>query len=257
MIESLLAIGELGRYSLVHGFVVFLRVGAAMALLPAFGEQSVPQRVRLGVALAFTMIVAPAVEAPSVSEDLPSLFVLLGTETLVGLLFGVAIRLMIYVLQIAASLAAQSTSLAQIFGGSSTEPLPAFGHVLLVGGLALAAMTGLHIRIAEALIVSYQTFPVGAILASNELADFWTSRVADGFAMAFSFAAPFVVAAFIYNLALGAINRAMPQLMVVMVGAPAITAVGLAMLAILTPLLLQLWLGALEAVFEDPFGVAR
>ena len=39
--------------------LVFLRVGAAMALMPAFGEQVVPQRVRLMLAVAFTAVVLP------------------------------------------------------------------------------------------------------------------------------------------------------------------------------------------------------
>ena len=47
--------------ALLPALLVFLRVGAAMALLPAFGEQAVPQRLRLILALAFTAIVAPAV----------------------------------------------------------------------------------------------------------------------------------------------------------------------------------------------------
>ena len=47
--------------------LVFLRVGAVMALLPAFGEQIVPQRIRLVLTLAFSAVVAPAVWA-----DLPA-----------------------------------------------------------------------------------------------------------------------------------------------------------------------------------------
>ena len=50
------------------GWVVFLRVAAAMALLPAFGSQSVPLRVRLALACAFAAVVAPAVADRVVCE---------------------------------------------------------------------------------------------------------------------------------------------------------------------------------------------
>ena len=40
--------------ALAVGLVVFLRVGGAMAVLPAFGEQAVPERLRLMLAVAFT-----------------------------------------------------------------------------------------------------------------------------------------------------------------------------------------------------------
>ena len=51
----------IGQDWFLTAVLVFLRVGAALAVMPAFGEQVVPQRVRLVVALAFTAIVGPAV----------------------------------------------------------------------------------------------------------------------------------------------------------------------------------------------------
>ncbi|SNT03892.1 flagellar biosynthetic protein FliR [Tropicimonas sediminicola] len=255
--EELTALAGIGQAGLLAGFVVFLRVGAAMAVLPAFGEQNIPPRIRLSLALAFTLIVAPAVDVSGVQASPAVLLPLLATEPLVGLAFGLVLRLMIFVLQMAGSMAAQSTSLSQLLGGAAGEPLPAFGHVLVIGGLALAVLSGLHVRIAEALVASYVDFPIGLGIDSATLAEIWVARVGDAFALAFSLAAPFVIAAFLYNLALGAINRAMPQLMVVLVGAPAITAGGLALLALLAPLLLQLWLEVLQDVLADPFGGGR
>ncbi|MEM8699663.1 MAG: flagellar biosynthetic protein FliR, partial [Pseudomonadota bacterium] len=56
---------------------------------------------------------------------------------------------------------------------------------------------------------------------------------------------------------LGAINRAMPQLMVAFVGAPAITAGGLALLALAAPLILTLWLDRLDQALAFPLGAPR
>ena len=78
-----------------------------------------------------------------------------------GLAIGIVIRLFVLALQIAGSIAAQSTSLAQIFGGATVDPQPAIGHVLLVAGLALAVMLGLHVRLAQVLILSYEILPAG------------------------------------------------------------------------------------------------
>ena len=57
----------------------------------------------------------------------------------------------------------------------------------------------------------------------------------------------------LYNLALGAINKAMPQLMVAFVGAPVITAGGLLILCISSPLILTVWLDALDTFMAAPF----
>ncbi len=74
--------------------------------------------------------------------------------------------------------------------------------------------------------------PWGGGLASPDLARWGLAQVSRSFALAFSLAAPFVIAGLLYNVALGVINRAMPQLMVAMVGAPAITLGGIALFAL-------------------------
>lgn len=245
---------SLGRDLTLTGFAVFLRVGAAMALFPAFGERSVPVRVRLALALAFTLIVLPAAEstlAPALSRG-PARFLL--TETIAGLVIGAVVRLFVLVLQMAGTMAAQATSLSQIFGGATVDPQPAMGHVLLVGGLALAVMTGLHVRLAELLIYSYDMFPPGELPDPEALRRWGVARIARAFALAFTLAAPFVIASVVYNVALGVINRAMPQLMVAFVGAPAITAGGLILLLIASPYLLSVWLEAMYLFFANPSG---
>lgn len=60
LIAQLTALSGIGADMLWLGLVVFLRVGCALSLTPAFGEQVVPMRVRLALAFAFTAIVAPA-----------------------------------------------------------------------------------------------------------------------------------------------------------------------------------------------------
>lgn len=240
------------------GFIVFLRIGAAMAVLPGFGERSVPARIKLVLALAFTAIVAPAVSAlvvPLAAEP-GAILTSIATESLIGLTLGLILRLMVLVLEMAGAMAAQSTSLSQLFGAGG-EPMPTMSHLLVVGGLALAMMTGLHVRLAEVLILSYDALPPGAFPDSAAIRGWGIGHIARAFALAFSLAAPFVMAALIYNLALGAINRAMPQLMVAFVGAPALTAGALVLFAVAAPAGLAVWSVSLSDFLTDPFGAPR
>lgn len=256
MNAALTALQEFGQEGLLTAIIVFLRVGAAMAVLPAFGESAVPQRIRLGLALAFTAIVAPAV-APQVeplTKDVGVLSVLLATEAIAGLALGIGLRLFVHALQMAGSIAAQATSLSQVFGGAGMDPQPAIGHLLVFGGLALAVMNGLHVRVAEVIILSYDLLIPGQFPDASVLSDWGVSRVASAFALAFTLAAPFVIASLIYNVALGVINRAMPQLMVAFVGAPAITAGALILMFLVMPLMLSVWSDALSQFLQNPFG---
>ncbi|WP_332870138.1 flagellar biosynthetic protein FliR [Roseovarius salinarum] len=164
------------------------------------------------------------------------------------------LRLFLLALQTAGSIAAQATSLAQILGAAGAAPLPAIGHLLTVAGLSLAMILGLHVHVAETLIRTYDALPVGAMPDPADVADWGVQQVAAAFALAFTLAAPFVIVSVLYNLALGIINRAMPQLMVVFVGAPAITAAGLVLLLLLAPAMLTLWFEAMRGFLADPFG---
>jgi flagellar biosynthesis protein FliR len=236
-------------------FAVFLRVGAAMALMPGFGEQAVPVRVRLLLGIAFTLIVWP-LAGPALPTDLQTIHpIFFVTEAVAGLAMGIFFRLFVMVLQLAGMMAAQATSLSQIFGGGATpDPMPAFGNLLVIGGLALAMISGLHIKLALALAQSYSVMPLGAFPTRSDLADWGVSGVTQAFNLAFSLASPFIIASVIYNVALGAINRAMPQLMVAFVGAPAITFGGLVLLAITAPAMLVLWLQKFDIGLSAPFG---
>jgi flagellar biosynthetic protein FliR len=232
----------------------FARIGAAFALIPVFGERVIPARIRLAGALAMTAVVAPAVPVVPAPGDPLALGLFLMSETLVGVILGMALRLMVMALQIAGTIAAQATSLAQAFGGAGVDPQPAIAQLLVMGGLALAVLSGFAERLAQFLVLSYELFPAGDWPNPADVARWGTGRIAHSFALAFSLAAPFVIAASLYNLALGAINRAMPQLMVAFVGAPALTLGGLALLLLAAPLMLGVWLPGLTEALANPAG---
>ena len=242
----------MGSEMLWAALLVFLRVGAAMALLPAFGEQSVPQRLRLVLSLAFTAIVAPAAgPLPSVEAGVLIPF---GVEVLVGLALGIALRMFIMALQIAAAIAANATSLSQLFGGVGPEPQPAIANLLVMAGLALAVASGLHVHVAQLLILSYQILPAGTVPGSIDMTQWGVAQVAHAFSLGFALAAPFTIASLLYNIALGVINRAMPALMVSFIGAPALALGGVALMAIVAPLMLVVWQQSFQTFLANPFS---
>ncbi len=255
--DNILFLLDLSRDHLLGAFLVFLRVGAAMALLPGFGEQSVSLRVRLMLGLAFTAVVYPAVPGDFLPEDrnLPLMAFMLLSETVAGLALGIAFRLFVIVLQFAGSVAAHATSLSQVSGsGATPDPSPAFGNLLVIAGLALAMIAGLHVKVAVAFIQSYDVIALGSLPLGQDFTRWGIAGVSRAFALGFSLAAPFVIASVIYNVALGVINRAMPQLMVAFVGAPVITFGGLFLLFLTASPLLLLWLHQFNALLASPFS---
>ena len=111
----------------------------------------------------------------------------------------------------------------------------------------------LHVKIASFFIMSYQMLPAGAPLSQADVSQWGIAQITVSFALAFSLAAPFVLASVVYNLALGVINKAMPQLMVTMVGAPLLTGGALMLMFLTAPLMLTIWREAFDAFLAQPF----
>lgn len=228
-----------------HLFTVFVRIGAIVFFLPGFGESYVPSRIKFIVAVSFTALVFPII-APTLNEISKLGTITVGvilSEALVGVFWGAIIRMLIFTLQIAGAIMSQATSLAQIFGGTANmDAQPAIAHILVISGVALLSIIGVQDTYLIYIVNTYKVAPVGSVLSGSDAASYSSSIVAKTFAMAFQIAAAVLTASLLYNIILGVINRAMPQLLVSFVGAPAIMAGGLLLLFIMAPTLMDVWL---------------
>ena len=247
MIEAALSLHQAAAAILGSFLLAFLRIGAVLALLPALGNRLLPARIRLACGFALAAAVAPTLGEPI--DITPAI---IATEATIGLAIGAVLRFMAQALIMAGMMAAQMTSLAQLFG--TVEPSSAIGNVLNLAGLALLMAAGLPLMIVDLLIRSYEIFPIGLPPVAGDLARWGIGRVGEAFALAFGLAAPFALLAILYNLAMGILNRAMPQLMVAMVGAPAITWASALLLFLAAPLMLIVWRAAMIAAIGDPIG---
>jgi flagellar biosynthetic protein FliR len=237
---------------------VFARISALVFFLPGLGERMISMRVRLAAAMAIALVLAPLVAPTATAPAGPvDLALILAAEALAGAVIGFSIRIAIFAVQIAGHVAAQHLSLAQLFGaGLDDQPEPPVATLLTMAALTLAVAMGLHFQAVGALALSYEVMPYGAFPGASEAGAWAVERAAFAFSAGVALAMPFVVLGFIYYLAIGAANRAMPQLMVAFVGAPAITLAGLVMLALAAPPLLKVWIGMLESILRTLLGAA-
>lgn len=216
--------------------LVFTRVGAAVMLLPGFGEVYVSARVRLMLALLLALVLSPAVAAllPALPESPLALTVLLAGEIAVGILIGGAARLTLSALNVAGTVIAFQSGLssAQFF-----DPTQGAQGVLVATFLTLVGITAifasdLHLMLLRATADSYALFPAGRMPAAAGFAEVAGRFVAGSFTLGIQIAAPFLVYGLVFYIGLGLLARLMPQFQVFFVAMPLQIALGLALLAI-------------------------
>lgn len=242
--------------TLLDAIFIFLRVLGMMLVVPGFGASSIPVRVRIGISIAISMLLLPLLKIQSPQEpNVLSYMNLILTETMAGLFIGLMLRIMVLSLQTAGTIAAQSVSFSHMLGVPSAEPMPAIGHFLMLGGIALLMSLGFHVKIVNMLVISYEVMPVGQLLANVAVHNIGVTQVSNAFTFAFGLAAPYLVVSLLYNVVMGAVNKAMPQLMVYFVGAPGLIFVGLIVVFLSSPNLFENWVQAVSMILKFDLGI--
>lgn len=236
---------------------IFVRLSVFLFLVPTIGETTISVRIRLGLALALTLLLAPGL-LPTFSEDmssLSSLVELMAKESMFGLFLGLGFRLMIFILQIGGNMISQALSISQPLGqGISTEPNTTLSSMLMLVGTTLLITMDFHIVAVGIFYDSYSVWPLGSRPDLEPLAFTLTQQALSIFRISISLAFPFLLLNFIYNLLLGFVNRAMPQLLVSFVGMPAIIGLGLVVLTASAGRILILWVGEFETFSRGILG---
>lgn len=237
---------------------VFARMGAAAFLAPGVGDATTPMRVRLFVAFALTIVAAPAARPPALDfGDASDLAMMLFVEASIGLLIGLTLRFVVIALQIAGTIASQAMQLSQLFGpGVGHEQESQIATLLMMAGVAIACAAGLHVELALAFSRTYEILPLGAPFPAADAASHIIGHSARALSLGFSLSIPFLLLGFVYSLALGAMNRAMPQLAVAFVGAPIAISAGSVLLGLCASLILARWSEVAAPVFATPLGAA-
>ncbi len=231
--------------SLFAIMAIFTRMSVFIFLVPTIGERTITPRVRLGLALMLTWLMLPVVMTqPIPITQLSDATVLIAKEAVFGFFFGFALRLIVIGLQVVGNIISQAMSISQPLGeGIATEPNTTLSNFFMLAGVTLLITMNFHIEAFSILIRSYDVFPLGAAPDFNNFAYELTDKALNLFRWSLSLAFPFILLNFIYNLLLGFVNRAMPQLLVSFVGMPAILGVGLLLLAFSVVTILTLWTG--------------
>lgn len=242
--------------------VVLFRIAGLMVTAPVFGSPSVPAPVKIGFSAAFALALTPTalgkVGAPP-QDWLVFVGVLLG-ETLVGMLMGYLVSLFFSAVQMAGAFLDMQVGygiyqLMNPFAPAPASILAQF-HALLV--MVVYLQVNGHHWLLAALAESLQAVPVGeVVLDAARLQPLLADVVAQVFLLALRIAAPVTAVLIVVDAALAIVSRAVPQMPVFFVGAPAKVAMGLITLAVVLPPVTNAFVNTLPIAAQDVWNLLR
>lgn len=212
--------------------VVLARVGGLMSFAPFWSHRAATKQVRVLLALAIALVVAPTVaNRISVStSSAPSLMFVIFGELLIGFAVGFVGRTVFSALEVAAKVFGDviGFSLAATIDPSTQAQTAALGTIAqMIGMMVLLAMEGHHWMLTATVRSYALTQTSAARSVTPELIEVLLRLSSDVLAMGLGLAAPAIVVLLGVEIVLAIAGRAAPQLQVMIVGFPLKIAAGL------------------------------
>lgn len=222
--------------SIFQFLLIFARVGAAVSLIPGFGESYVNVRSRLSFALLMSFVLMPMVKdmIPVLPPEPAAMALLVTSEIVIGLFFGLICRIIMMATLTAGMVIALQIGIANAFSSDPTtaQQGAVTGNFLVAVAVVLIFATDLDHLTLRALVGTYGVFHPGEVPPMEDVANMIARVSADSFLLALQMSAPFLVYGVVLVVGMGLLARLMPTLQVFFVIMPLQLLVGFGLMSV-------------------------
>lgn len=250
----MLTITETELFTWVAAFIwPLIRISSLLLTMPLVSMRAVPATVRIVIAIILTLFMMPLLP-PMASVEMFSYTGLI--IALQQLLIGIVIGFILQVVFAAVVFAGQGVALSMGLGfavlvdpsnGEQVPVVPQF--YVMVTTLVFLGVDG-HLVVLKMLLDSFVSLPIAKVGFSLDdiwVIAAWTSRL---FAAGLLLAMPLVVSLLLVNIAFGVASRAAPQLNVFSIGFPVSLFLGILLIWLSLPSILDEFPGILVEAYD-------
>jgi len=207
---------------------MFLRIVSFFVWIPIYGERTIPNQVRILLALSLTFYIwsflniRPLVYQDMVKWDALSLGILTLREVFFSLSMAFVGRMAIYVASMAASLAGINMGFqtGSMFSQTTGQSESSFGILYSMLVLVLMCILNIDHFFLRAIIESFETVPLAMTPHFSSLLETHLDFIRICFIFGLKVAAPLLAVQFMISLLLVLVGRTVPQLNVFLLNFP-------------------------------------
>lgn len=236
------------------------RILGLIAASPLFGNNSVPVRLKIGLGIMLTVVIAPLVPAGPAQDPVGwnGLLITL-QQVIIGVALGFTMRVVFSTVEIAGEIIGLTMGMgfATFFDPQSKGRSSSMSQFLaLIATMAFLAING-HLLLLATLTESFTSLPISAspfhAIGFFQLAQ-WGSKI---FSTGLQLSLPIVAALLITNVALAILTRAAPQLNLFGIGFPLTLGIGFFLVWLILPYMAIPIENLFQAGFEKMRQIAR
>ncbi len=220
-------------------FWPLMRVMALIMTAPILSEKSIPKRVKIGLGMLITFVIAPTLPPVNIPIFSPQAVWLALQQVLIGVAIGFTMQLAFAAIRTAGELIGlqMGLSFATFFDPGSHLNMPVLARVIDMLAMLLFLTFNGHLWLISMLVDTFHTLPIGGNPVNSNAFLALTRAAGLIFINGLMLALPVITLLLTVNLSLGLLNRMAPQLSVFVIGFPITLTVGLILMGLLMPLI--------------------
>jgi flagellar biosynthetic protein FliR len=228
--------------SIQNLLLIFARMGGLVMTAPVFSSHRVPPQLRAAISVIMTMIVFPLVKPMPIESSIINFGLLVVNEVIIGLVLGFTANMIFMVIQVAGEL--QDTQIGFGFAGvvdpNMGQSSAIIGQLQMIMMWIIFVTANGHHFLLKAVAESFVLIPPGLGAFNVEGVNRMVAISAEMLMLAIKIGAPVVAAVLVADMAMGVLQRTAPQLNLMAVGFQVKIAVGVAVLILAMPMIVNM-----------------
>ena len=217
--------------------VLISRIGGIVAAFPMLGGRTVPHQIKIALVLMLGVALSPLIRLPPLSQDAFEMTAGLASELLIGLVIGLAVRLVFGALEVAGDLLGVQMGFGavQLLDPMTAQQSSVISEYFRIIAMLVFLSLNAHMVVVGAIVSSYDAIPPFGARLSSALGEEVLQLSQHMFVVALQLAAPVLVVMILINVLLAMLGRAVAQINVFVLSFPITILSGLLVLGLALP----------------------
>lgn len=220
--------------------LIFLRISSGLIASPIFGNKAFPvlNKIFLSILIAYILFLTIQFKGFETIPTGSMIFVYSIKEIITGLTIGFMLQIVFWGVSFAGTLIGfdMGLNLAEVFNPMEETDNNVVGEFLYYGAILIFFLIDGHHYIISGLKYSFSVVPIGHFIFTRALVDLIVQFTGSIFVIAVKIASPIMVSFFLVHIAEGILTKLIPQIQIFFVTQPLKIALGLFLLALITPI---------------------